>query len=813
MANFITRAFGRKEDRKLLLVLLLIAFAALPTTWLLCYEARVHLLEEQAADSATKWAMYLATQIEDLEGLLESGELSDENAQTLAFVAQSGQVLRYKMFNPEGVITVASDSGDLGKVSSDPHFVEWVQQGKTFVKIEEEATPGEDPRVVSEAYIPIMNGGVFRGAVEVYVDMTPKDAEYRQIGRFFFWGVTGLLVVVGLGWAGVIQRNLRERNAREQAMIETQMELNARLSELRDARERVEAEAVSQVELAEELSIARDEADAANKAKSQFLATMSHEIRTPMNGVLGMLGILTETELSEQQQKYTRLARESAESLLSIIDDILDYSKLEEGRIELEQVDFNPEQVIDGVVSLLSSKAADVGLTLTTEGIDELPTWLRGDPTRVRQILFNLIGNAVKFTEKGGVRVIARHEILPDNEVTVRIDVKDTGVGIAPEAQEKLFKRFSQADSSTTRRFGGSGLGLVICRQLAQLMRGGVGLQSEVGHGSTFWFSIRCSLGEAPATCAPSGLGMADGEQQRSLKILIAEDNAVNQLVAKTILSKAGHEIEVVENGLEAVAAVKAARFDVVLMDIQMPEMDGPMATREIRALPGPESDTKVIALTANAMDGHREEYLAAGMDDYVTKPIDPPQLFAALARVIVAQDAMASEEDRNGEAHGDPSAPEAEDLAGSDKTTEAAAAGREITASEDSSSNATENEESESNVTSLLPLFDREKFDELREALGDDGLQEALGYVPAEASKSLTEIRDAIATGDLETAQRAAHSIKGMASNFGAARLQHVAREIETESADIESVTQKLPDLEEVLTQTQQEIDLLKTA
>ena len=401
MARSFFSWFGRKEDRNLFLLLLLISVAALSTTWIVSNEVRVQLLKQQATQSATKWAIFLATSLDGLEGILATGELNEENSNALEFATQTGGVFRFKMFNPEGVVTVASNPADLGQHSTEAHFLEQVKRGEIFVKIEEIADAGSERTVVSEAYVPIMAAGTFRGAIEVYVDMTPKDREYRQLGSYVFWGVTALLVMVGLGWIGVLQRSLRERAAREEAMIETQAELGVRLSELQDVRQRVEAEAASQVALAEELSIARDEANAANRAKSQFLATMSHEIRTPMNGVLGLLGVLSETELTDQQHKYTKLAQDSAQSLLSIIDDILDYSKLEEGRIDLEEVDYSPAQVIDGVVSLMSSKAKDVGLSLTTEGTDDLPTWLRGDPTRLRQILFNLVGNAVKFTEQG----------------------------------------------------------------------------------------------------------------------------------------------------------------------------------------------------------------------------------------------------------------------------------------------------------------------------------------------------------------------------------------------------------------------------
>jgi len=272
------------------------------------------------------------------------------------------------------------------------------------------------------------------------------------------------------------------------------------------------------------------------------------------------------------------------------------------------------------------------GLTLTAELDPGLPPHLRGDPGRVRQVLFNLVSNAIKFTHQGGIVIRVGQRPLESGEVELRIEVADTGIGIAPELHPSLFGRFAQADSSTSRRYGGTGLGLAICRQLASLMGGDIGFDSEPGRGSRFWFTARCAVGTAP------GPAPEDGEAwppllHGGLKVLVAEDNQVNQLVIVTMLNRLGHQVDLAANGAEAVAAVERVPYDLVLMDVQMPEMDGPTATRAIRRLPGAASRVPIIALTANAMAGHREEYLAAGMNDYVSKPLKMRDLLAAMAR------------------------------------------------------------------------------------------------------------------------------------------------------------------------------------
>jgi len=370
-------------------------------------------------------------------------------------------------------------------------------------------------------------------------------------------------------------------------------------------------------------------AEAATIAKSQFLATMSHEIRTPMNGVLGMLDILVRSGLDETQRWPAKVASDSANALLRILDDILDYSKLEAGQVEIEVTDFSVRDVTNGVMSLLSSRGDEKGLAITCHIDATVPDWVRGDPVRYRQILTNLLGNAIKFTEKGGVHIEAgcRSE---DEAVELRVAVRDTGIGISRDAQERLFQRFAQADATTTRKFGGSGLGLAITKQLVELMGGSIGMESEPGNGCIFWFTLSLRMGAAPA-CAGNA-ARDDAEAALALpplRILLVEDNKVNQMIVRAFLKPGGHELVVVDNGLEAVEKIKAGPpFDVVLMD-------GPTATREIRQLPGDTGAMPIIALTANALTGDREEYLRAGMTDYLTKPIDSATLLRAIAHAV----------------------------------------------------------------------------------------------------------------------------------------------------------------------------------
>jgi PAS domain S-box-containing protein len=394
-----------------------------------------------------------------------------------------------------------------------------------------------------------------------------------------------------------------------------------------------------------ELALARDQALEAVRVKARFLANMSHELRTPLNALLGMSRLLLDSSLDGRQREQAEIIRGSAGSLLGIINDILDFSRLEAGKLSIEAVDFNLMALMEETADMFRLQAREKGLELTWTTARDLPVVLRGDHGRIRQILVNLVSNAIKFTERGSVEVRARREIAAGGAEWMRVEVRDTGVGVSPEKQRDLFQAFFQADASTTRRHGGAGLGLAISRELARLMDGDMGLESRAGAGSTFWFRLPLRKGEkdAPLRASAGGGGglAAPAGRPGPCTVLVAEDNKVNQKVMLAQLQKLGVKADAVGNGLEAVEVSARFDYDLIFMDCQMPEMDGYAATREIRRREGAGKRTPIVAVTAHAMEGDREKALDAGMDGYLAKPVEIEDLSAALVRHAAGRPAV----------------------------------------------------------------------------------------------------------------------------------------------------------------------------